>query len=185
MATSTHLHPSAIKARQILEKEPLFLDTETTGLGNTDEIVEIAVIDALGTVMVDTLVKPSRKIPADVIKIHGITNEMVQKAPAWPILWTQIRSMLIGRVIVAYNAEFDLRMMEQSYTRYRLTWKEKENLLPFDLLRLYSEFRGTSRFFSLDEAGRTSGIALPNAHRSLADTLLARALLFHIAGVNP
>ena len=170
-------------ARQVLQNEPLFLDTETTGLGNMDEIVEIAVVDKGGKVLVDTLVKPSRPIPGDVIKIHGITNEMVQKAPAWPILWSQIRYLLVGRIIVAYNSKFDMRMMEQSHRLYRLSWKE--NIQDVDLLGLYSQFRGTSRFFSLDEAGRLSGISLPNAHRSLADTLLARALLFHIAGINP
>jgi hypothetical protein len=30
----------------------------------------------------------------------------------WPILWPTIRNLLYGRTIAAYNAPFDLRMMQ-------------------------------------------------------------------------
>jgi DNA polymerase-3 subunit epsilon len=176
-------------AREVLKNAPVYLDTETTGLGSTDEIVEISVVDTYGIVLVNTFVKPSRTIPAEAINIHGITDEMVQKAPAWPILWSQVRSFLVGKVVVAYNSDFDMRMMKQSHDRYRIPWKE--NLQPFDLLKLYAQFHGewdsnrrSWKYFSLDKAGKASGISLPNSHRSLADTFLARALLIYIAGFN-
>ena len=41
------------------------LDTETTGLDNQAEIVEISIIAQQGQVVLDTLVKPLRPIPAD------------------------------------------------------------------------------------------------------------------------
>lgn len=176
-------------AREVLKNAPVYLDTETTGLGSTDEIVEISVVDTYGIVLVNTFVKPSRTIPAEAINIHGITDEMVQKAPAWPILWSQVRSFLVGKVVVAYNSDFDMRMMKQSHDRYRIPWKE--NLQPFDLLKLYAQFhsewdsnRRSWKYFSLDKAGKASGISLPNSHRSLADTFLARALLIYIAEFN-
>ncbi len=183
---------NAIKtANQVLQNNPVFLDTETTGLGQKDEIVEIAVIDHQGTTLIDSLIKPSRPIPADATRVHWITDEMVQKAPAWPILWTtQIRPILNNRIIVAYNSDFDKSMIEQANLRYQV--KVRETLNYFDLLKLYSQFRGewdgvrrSYRYFSLDEAGKTSGIAFPNAHRAVADTLLARALLIYIAGEKP
>jgi DNA polymerase III subunit epsilon len=173
-------------ARQVLLAGPVFLDTETTGLGITDEIVEIAIVDAQGIVLVDSFVRPRQPIPPSSTAIHGITDAMVQGAPAWPILWSQIRSYLIGKVLVAYNSDFDLRLMQQSHRVHSLPWKEK--LQSFDLMPLYGRFRGVWdsshrawKNFRLDEAGRTSGISLPNAHRSLADTLLARELLLYIA----
>ena len=176
-------------AREVLKNAPVYLDTETTGLGSTDEIVEISVVDTYGIVLVNTFVKPSRTIPAEAINIHGITDEMVQKAPAWPILWSQVRFFLVGKVVVAYNSDFDMRMMKQSHDRYRIPWKE--NLQPFDLLKLYAQYRGewdsnrrSWKYFTLDSAGKASGISLPNSHRSLADTLLARALLIYIADFN-
>jgi hypothetical protein len=38
------------------------------------------------------------------------------------------------------------------------------------------------KYFKLEEAGATFQIALPNAHRSTADSLLTRAVLHSIAG---
>lgn len=54
----------------------IILDTETTGLDNTAEIVEISVINDQGEVLLDTLIKPTKPIPGDATAIHGITNEM-------------------------------------------------------------------------------------------------------------
>ncbi|BCC80200.1 MULTISPECIES: 3'-5' exonuclease [Bacillus] len=57
----------------------LVLDTQTTGLGETDEIVEIAVTDLDGKTLLNTLVKPTVPISDDATMIHGITNKMVEK----------------------------------------------------------------------------------------------------------
>ncbi len=179
-------------ARMVLNEHPVYLDTETTGLNASDEIIEISIVDDDGSVLLQTLVKPSQPIPADATRIHGITNEETQNARTWPVLWPEIRGVLFGRRIVMYNQDFDLRMMAQSHARYRLPWKERFNT--FDLLKLYAEYRGewdprrrSYRYHSLDSAGKQCGIALPNAHRATADTLLTRALLMHIAGAadNP
>ena len=173
-------------ARQVIEQNPVYLDTETTGLEKSDEIVEISIIDDAGNVLLDSLVKPSQSISAGATRIHGITNEMVQKSFAWPILWQQVRPLLIGKTIVAYNSDYDYRLIMQSHARYRLPWKD--NLTFFDLLKLYSSFRGdwdsarrSWRYFSLEQAGKSANIDLPNAHRSTADTLLTRELLHYIA----
>lgn len=174
-------------ARKVISANPVYLDTETTGLERSDEIVEISIIDDEGKPLFESLVKPSKPIPAEATRVHGISNAEVQNARSWPILWPQVREVLRDRLIVMYNAEFDLRLMQQSYTIYKLPWKEKLN--SFDLLKLYAEFRGewdsyrrAYRFHSLASAGKQCGISLPNAHRSTADTLLTRALLRYIAG---
>jgi DNA polymerase III subunit epsilon len=186
-STLTSKQRAAAIARSILEKNPVFLDTETTGVSSTDEIIEISIIDSDGSPLIETLVKPSRPIPAEATAIHGITNEEVASARTWPAVWPLVRGALFGRVVVIYNQEFDLRMMAQSHARYNLPWKERLNT--FDLLKLYAEFRGewdsnrrSYRFHSLASAGRQCKISLPNAHRSTADTLLTRAVLHYMAG---
>ena len=173
-------------ARKVRAAQPVYVDTETTGLDRNDEVVEISIIDHDGSVLLETLIKPSRPIPATATRIHGITDEEVKNARTWPIVWPTIRSFLFGRLVVFYNADFDLRMMQQSHACYNLPWKEKLNA--FDLLKLYAEYRGewdsqrrSYRYISLAEAGRQCNIPLPNAHRSTADTLLTRALLLYMA----
>lgn len=188
-ANSPRVHAIEI-ARKVVNSRPVYLDTETTGLERTDEIVEISIVDDSGDLLFESLVKPTRLIPAAAMRIHGITNEEVAGAPTWPAIWPQVRSVLFGRLVVIYNEEYDIRLMQQSHARYRLPWKEKFNT--FDLLKLYAEFRGewdsyrrSYRYHSLAAAGQHCHITLPNAHRSTADTLLTRAVLHHIASCQP
>jgi DNA polymerase III subunit epsilon len=185
--SSTLTRQRAIQtARKIVEANPVYLDTETTGLERNDEIVEISIIDDEGQLLFGSLVKPSQPIPYTATSIHGITNEEVQNARTWPAVWPEVRSAMFGRLVVIYNEAFDLRLMQQSHSRYRLPWRDK--FQTFDLLKLYAEFRGvwdanrrSYRYHSLANAGQQCGISLPNAHRSTADTLLTRAVLHFIA----
>lgn len=187
MVISSSARQNAIlRARQALSARPVYLDTETTGLDPKDEIVEISIVDEDGSVLLAKFVRPGQPIPAEATRIHGITNENVKSAMPWPILWREVRPLLTGRLIVIYNAEFDLRMMRQSMTKYHQPWNEKFDA--FDLLKVYAEFRSewdmkrqSYHYFSLDAAGKHARIALPNAHRATADSLLTRALLHHIA----
>ncbi len=173
-------------ARQIAGLRPVFLDSETTGLRQSDEIIEIAVVDFAGQTLLDTLVRPSQPVPRDATEINGITNEMVRSAPFWLQVWPQVCNILKGKIVIAYNAKFDEEMMRHSNLPFRIPWQITWQFR--DLLELYSMFRGDwnsltgiTKHYSLDDARRACGIALPNAHRALADTLLARELLLYIA----
>lgn len=179
-----------LTAREVLVQRPLFLDTETTGLDNTAEIVEIGIVDHDGAILFESLVRPAHPIPAEAIAVHHITNQMVQVAKPWPVLWPAIRGLILNRVIAVYNAEYDLRVIQNSLTQYGLSWKD--NLKTFCVMKLYAQFKGvwdpyrrSYRFFSLDYAGQACGLALPNAHRAVADSLLTKALLEFIADSNP
>lgn len=89
------------------------LDTETTGLGGDDQIVQIAIIDCQGTPLLNTLVKPTISIPAEASRIHGITNEMVQDAPSWPVVRELVRAAIKDKIVLIYNAEYDTRLIRQ------------------------------------------------------------------------
>ncbi len=114
-AAETDRDQAILWARRILADETVvILDTETTGLGQEAEIVQIAVIDTAGNVLLDTLVKPQTEIPAEASRIHGITDEMVADAPAFDAVQLGIE----GKTVVTYNANFDARMIRQSLAQY-------------------------------------------------------------------
>jgi len=176
-------------ARQKLMLEPLYLDTETTGIGPNAELVEICVLDDFDQVLFSSLVKPLQTIPADAIQIHGITNEMVRNAPVWVDIWPQVSAILDNRLVGVYNADFDARLIKQTLSKYRLSWQSKPNTQFFCIMKLYAQFRGewnyahqNYRWHSLEKAGFYSKLPLPNSHRACDDTRLARAILHHIAG---
>jgi DNA polymerase III epsilon subunit-like protein len=183
-----------ISQRQVIEYAkrkyalgPVYLDTETTGLEKTDEIVEIAVVDKNGVVLIDTLVKPKKPIPYAASAIHHITNEMVKDSPAFPEIWPAIQEFILGRPIGMYNADFDTRLLRQSMEIYNERIQQKN--VAFDIMKIFSDFRGimdprrkTMRRYRLEDAGRYFGIPMPNSHRALDDTLLTRAVLHAIIG---
>lgn len=175
-------------AAKAINSHPVYIDTETTGLEKQDEVIEIAILDSDGSTLFQSLVKPIQLIPQSATSVHGITNEAVSKAPAWPVIWPRVRSILFGRLVVAYNAPFDLRMMKQSHAKYRLPWRDTFDWQ--DVMDLYSRYRGiwdpyrkSMRLFSLDIAGKDFQITLKNTHRATADAELTRAVLHSLAQI--
>lgn len=178
---------AVLKARQLLAREPLYLDTETTGLARFDEIVEISILDSDGAVALDQLVRPTVSIPVDARAIHGITDEMVKDAPTWAQVWQDVEDVMRGKLVAVYNADYDIRMMQQSHKLYSIYWDSE--LADFAcIMLLYAQFfgewnpaRGTYRWHSLENAGLQTRIPLPNTHRAKDDAALARAVLHFIA----
>jgi DNA polymerase-3 subunit epsilon len=176
-------------ARQVIAQNPVYIDTETTGISQSDEIIEIAIVDNSGQVIYESFVRPGQPIPPDATRVNHITDDMVQGKPTWPAIWPTVRSFVFGKIICAYNAKFDMRMMQQSLVKYGMPWKE--NLKSFCVMELYARFRGdfdpnrrAYRIYSLDNARIQCGISLPNSHRAAADTLLARELLYYMANTE-
>ena len=175
------------KAQIEVRKQPVYLDTETTGLNPTDQIVEICLIDSDGSSLFESLVKPTGRIPHDATRVHGITEAMVANAPTWPEIWPQVNATLAGRQLGIYNEEYDLRLMRQSHRVHRLEWPTPE-FTSFCIMKLYAQFRGewdarrgNYRWHSLENARMQCRLDLPNAHRARADALLARAVLQYMA----
>lgn len=102
------------------------LDTETTGL-HEGEICQIAIMDSLNSVLLDTLLLTKQPIPADATRIHGITDDMVADAPNWLDVQPVVFNLLKGRHVVIYNATYDRKMMHQTAERWgmpKTDWKE-------------------------------------------------------------
>lgn len=179
------------RAREIWEMNPVFIDTETTGLGETAQIIEICIIGTDGEELFQTLVKPGIKIPPDTIRVHGITDDKVKTAPTWFQVLPTIQSILRNRFVGAYNAEFDLRLMMQTHfpkgarrpdiNTYMNTFLKAQF---FCIMNLYMDFSGSASFQSLEKAGKKCGILLPNSHRACDDTLLARELFMYMASAK-
>ncbi len=177
------------QAQAEIDRGPVYLDTETTGLRDSDQIVEIGIIDADGRVLFESLVRPIGRISIDAMRVHGITDAMVKNAPTWQDVWPQVDAALSGRRIGIYNADFDTRLMQQSHRAHHWPWQTVLNT--FCIMKLYAPFRGdwnarygNYRYYSLDEARAHCRLDLPNAHRATADALLARALLHYMAAAQ-
>ena len=175
------------RARKVLELNPLFLDTETTGTGPQDVIIEVGIVDLEGNVLYDKLVNPGRPIPAESSAVNQITDEMVANASPWAVVWSEIEPILRKRAIGIYNAEFDMRLLRQSNQANNLPWT-LEHSQSFCMMKLFAAYYGewNSRYNGfksqkLEFAGRVCKIELANTHHAVDDAKLTAALLRVIA----
>ena len=177
------------QARAWLEANALILDTETTGLGDDAEVVELAVIDCAGVVLLDTLVRPSGPVPAEAGAIHGITDAMLADAPTWSEIHARFCGLVEGRQVVIYSREFDTRVITQTARRYGLPAPQGFDLVldPGRIhcaMQAYAEFRGEwsaekgrYRWQKLSAAAQQQGVTVTNAHRALGDCLMTLGLV--------
>ena len=167
-----------------LATNALILDTETTGLDDDAEVVELAVIDCAGTVLLDTLVRPSGPVPAEAAAIHGITDAMLADAPTWSEIHDRFCDLVAGRQVVIYSREFDARVISQTARRYGLQAPRCFDLARDDsavhcamqayaeLHGEWSEEKGRYRWQKLATAAQQQGVKVENAHRALGDCLM-------------
>ena len=86
------------------------IDTETTGLGHRSEVLEVAVIDTAGRVILDTVSLPQGRIPRDASDVHGLTRARLRTMGArpWPAVHAELALLLEdASSMIAWNAEFD------------------------------------------------------------------------------
>lgn len=143
------------------------IDTETTGFGNTDRILEIAIILIENNQIVEeweTLVNPERDISNS--EIHGITASDVTLAPVFPELISSIATLLSGNILVAHNISFDKRFLEMEFKRTKFH---------ADFGSGFCTLQATGK--KLDVACKEFGVVNDASHRALTDAR-ATARLF-------
>ncbi len=179
------------RAHQWLDEGYLFIDTETTGLGDDAEIVEICIIDSHGFIMLNTLIKPTKPIPDEAIAIHGITNEMVAFAPAWTDICGAVEELFRRFGFVIYNADYDIRLIKQTYAINGRSSDAAPWMLAFHsvcAMKLYAEHRGEPGRFNgykwhkLVDAAAHEGVRVEGqAHRALADCKMTLGIVKALA----
>lgn len=105
-----------------LQRPLAFFDIESTGINPAaDRIVELAIvkIDPNGKeTRFRRLVNPEMPIPQEAQDIHGISNEMVQNAPTFKMIATEVLNFLANCDLAGYNSNrFDIPMLVEECLR--------------------------------------------------------------------
>ena len=185
MTNGDYTNISLFRFRAELNQQPyVILDTETTGL-HEGEIVQIAIIDNHKRILLDTLVKPSCKIPYEAYRIQGISDEMVANGPTWAEISTLVYRIIRDQNLIVYNAIYDRRMMHQSAQAAQLPkidWKNHARwfcaMTAFsELYGDYNEYHGSYRWQRLSTAASYFNADVMNAHTALGDCVMTHAVV--------
>jgi hypothetical protein len=103
-------------ARDLMRRDDwLIVDTETTSLDGY--AVEIGIIAPDGSTVFESLVSPEVEIEPGAQEVHGITRQMLWGAPTFADLEPDLRRILHGKTVIAYNASFDRNVFEREIRR--------------------------------------------------------------------
>lgn len=132
-------------AQSILNNNHLILDTETTGLSSDSEIVELAIIDCEGAILMNTRIRPRNLETYDdeaagAIEVHGISGEYLQNAPLFSDLYSQLAETINGRNLVIYNADFDMPILRNMCEAYQVAILEPQSVIC--AMNLYAQYIG-------------------------------------------
>ncbi len=169
----------------------IVLDTETTGLDpySGHKLVSIGCVELENHIPTGKtyyqLINPERDVPQEVVKVHGLTNEILDKEPPFRDIVDDFLSFIADSPLVIHNAEFDMKFINAE-----LSWIKRPTI-PMDrtidtLLIARRKFPGSRvnldelcRRFNIDNTKRTK-------HGALLDSeLLAEVYLELLGGREP
>ena len=150
----------------------LILDTETTGLDDGSEVVQLGIINKNGDTLFNRLIKPKNPIPEEAIMIHGITNKMVENSPSWPEVYSEVEGILKDKNVLIYNANYDTWILDETCQIWGL---QPLSLDASCVMKAYSESYASDRWVSLE---RASGVY--TEHDAIEDCLSVLKIIHEI-----
>ena len=161
----------------------IVFDTETTGLDpiGGDRVIEIAAIEIIDDKLTDKIfhvyINPERDIPDSAFKVHGISREFLLGKPIFCQVMDEFIEFIGEDPIIAHNAEFDLKFINEELRRAGRPSLEK-NLVIDTLALARQKHPGAAN--SLDALSTRYGIdrSRRTKHGALIDTeILAEVYL--------
>jgi len=130
---------SEIDSKRLKEvTREMILDTETTGLTNSDRIVEISILEMIDGIKTGRrfhkFLNPEIKITKKAMEIHKITNERVEQCEKFHEIAEGLIRFIGDSTIIAHNSKFDMRMLNNELER--CGWQKYEPTRFIDTLEI-------------------------------------------------
>ncbi|MBA3275465.1 MAG: DEAD/DEAH box helicase family protein [Chloroflexia bacterium] len=149
------------------------VDCETTGINpDRDVITEIAIVVFGREGIVERYsqyINPGRKLPLEIVRLTGITDEDLKDAPPIQDVRARVRELIGSLPVVGHNVDFDVAMMEKSGIPVPN--------LRLDTFRLAMMLMPNLGSYSLGSVAEALGVGEALAHRALPDAERAAGIL--------
>jgi DNA polymerase III epsilon subunit family exonuclease len=165
------------------DMEFIAFDLETTGLHPSfARIVEVGAVRFRGdgTILEEfsELVNPGCRIPAKVIDIHGITDDMVAGKPGIGVVLPKFQEFVGEKpvIMMAHNAGFDVGFLSVAFQQMR----REPPMFPIIDTCAMARRRIALPRYSLESIGRSLNLIEDEKHRALDDSLLLVNVFRHL-----
>jgi len=154
---------------QSIDTTYCILDLETTGFSPvTEKITEIGVIKYKEGKIIEEFscfVNPEKPIPAKVVEVTNITDDMVKDAETIEQVFPKLMQFIEGSVLVAHNADFDMGFLKHNAKVLGYEF----DFTYLDTLSLAKELFPEYKSYKLGRIAKNLGIKVDVAHRALDD----------------
>lgn len=158
-------------------KNAVVIDTETTGISKTDEVIQLAVVNAAdGSVILNRYFRPTTSIHPQAYAVHNLSLKFLSGMSRFADEYDSIRNALSSKVTLTYNSAFDKRMLDQTCEMYGLP---KINTEWNCIMQMYSKYFGISKKVKLRDACANFNVA-PGNHDAVEDALAAARVLYRM-----
>lgn len=164
-------------------------DTETTGLGPRDEIIQIGIVT--GGDAYSQLIRPKNLHKVyHTEQIHGIKVEQLETAPTFDEVYEEICDLIAGKVWLIYNAPFDVGMLERECIRHKRDLIHNAGVVcAMDMFsKWHGEWNDARRSFTvktLEYAAAFTSLTNWQKHDALGDAQATYELLKEMAEKPP
>lgn len=160
-----------VKVREIMEQDFVVFDTETTGLSpeNGDEAVSLGLVSKSEEVLMDTLLRHTKRSSPEALAVHGHTWEATREAPRLAEILPDFKRHTSGKSILCYCVNnFDANILISTCTAHCQPTLDLRRLT-IQVLPLFAQFYGdwsehrqdymwkrltfAAEFFGIDTAG--------------------------------
>lgn len=166
----------------------IVLDTETTGMDpdKGDKLVEIGCIELENHIPTGRTyhqyINPERDVPAEVVAVHGLTNEILKDEPTFgEIVGDFLDFIGTDAKLVIHNAAFDMKFLNAELKTFGFPSLDNKRVID-TLLIARKKFPGSPanldalcRRFQVDNTGRT-------LHGALLDSELLAEVYMELLG---
>jgi DNA polymerase III subunit epsilon len=157
-------------AQPLATMEFVAVDTETNGrAGEACELTEVGAVLVGGGELHDrfsSLVATRERLGRAIQRFTGITQAMVDDAPAPADVLPRLAALLRGRTMVAHSAAFDRRVLRAAFARAGVEWPNPPVLCTVALARRLAPLQNQRALAPLAAA---LGIDVEIVHRALPD----------------
>ncbi len=159
----------------LMLKEFVIIDTETTGLTDEDEVVELAVVSMDGETIYHSYYYPDIEVNPQASKVNHLTKEGLKGNPKLDNEeWEKIKKAIDNKPIMGHNIGFDKRMIVQTMAKTGSNVLDVNALFEdlidtMDIAKKYIPHESGKGFYKLNNLTTLVGITREEQHDAADD----------------
>lgn len=168
--------------KNLLNKDIVIMGLATTGDSLKDELIEVAIIDLDGNILMDQRIRPTVSVSNE----SGVSLAELVDEPSYLSVYIEILEIVNKKVVCIYNADYGARIIRQTSEKYNVEspLSYAEDL--FCVMENYSEIKedydidwSKKKYTNILEVAEDEMIEWDSdrGHSSLSDALIIKKMI--------